>query len=223
MKISLLLLLPFCLNAAITRPYDTEMVKNALTQKVKSAFPNAIKISIEKIYLNQAVPPYAVLEELRPSPPIGNINFSYSWDSEDGRKTAFGNAVSRIYLKVAITKVPMRNGDLFTAENTSYEERELTPYSHTGYYSEESELFTLSAQGNIAPGHVIVTSQTIAPQLIKAGQTVDLVYETPTLKITARSKALRGGKAGDKIKVENLASKKVVEGRIVSANEVSIH
>lgn len=222
MKVSLFfLLLSFYSGAAVFQSKNS--VKNTLVQKIRMVFPKASKISVENIYLNLPVPEGATLEDLRPEPPLGSINFSYSWDTPDGIKKAYGNAATRIFLKVAVTKTPMRHGEMFSGENIFFEERELTPYSHTGYFPEGSEIFSLSVQGNIPPHHVVVTSQTALPQIIRSGQIVDLVYETPTIKITARSKALKGGHAGEKIRVENIASKKIVEGRIISSNEVSLH
>lgn len=220
MKFLFLLLLP-ALGFGISALQTKDKMAEELTRQIRLEMPHATRISVEKIFVNQPVPEYAKIEELKPHPAVGSINFAFTWEDEQGKKQAYGNAMSRVFLKVAISKAPIRHGESFSDENIKFEERELTPYSHTGYFTEaEGELFTLNAQGHIPPDHVISSSQTVAPQLIKAGQLVDLVYESPRLRISVRSKALQGGRAGDKIRVENTTSRKVVQGKVISNNEV---
>ncbi len=204
-----------------TTSYNEKLL-SGIEKLIRIDFPNASRISVEKPYTSQAIPDNATVEEVKPRPPIGNIHFKVSWLGKNGKQEMYGTAVARIYLKVAVSKTPVRHAEAFSEDNVRFEERELTPFSHTGYFTENSELFLLSAQGNITPDRVITTGQTMSPQLIRPGQLVDLVYETPRLKISVRTKALQAGKRGESIRVENTASRKIIQGKVTSANEVSI-
>jgi flagella basal body P-ring formation protein FlgA len=60
------------------------------------------------------------------------------------------------------------------------------------------------------------------PPLIRKGDVVQLVAESPSLKVVTRGMAKEKGGLGDRIRVENLSSKKSVYARIVDASTVRV-
>jgi flagella basal body P-ring formation protein FlgA len=60
------------------------------------------------------------------------------------------------------------------------------------------------------------------PQLVERGSLVTLVYEGRGLTLTVKGKAMANGAEGETVAVQNLSSKRVVEGRVSGAGRVSV-
>jgi flagella basal body P-ring formation protein FlgA len=126
----------------------------------------------------------------------------------------------RAYAKVAVAKVAIKhNGNLDPAAVT-FEERELSPYVHSGYLMDAEVLRNLRANGYIRPGELLNASNTQAPFNVVTGEMLDIIHNQGPVEITARVKALGNGRIGDWIRVENAASKKVIMARVTGSGEV---
>lgn len=68
----------------------------------------------------------------------------------------------------------------------------------------------------------ILVSQIEAPYLIRRGQQINLEYELNGLKVRMAGKSHQNGAVGDWIKVVNINSGKVIEGRVNAAGNVSV-
>ena len=60
------------------------------------------------------------------------------------------------------------------------------------------------------------------PPIIKRGDVVVIVVESKGLRITARGKAKRRGRLGERIPVENLDSKKIIYAQVVDSHTVKL-
>jgi flagella basal body P-ring formation protein FlgA len=81
----------------------------------------------------------------------------------------------------------------------------------------------LRARAYITPGSVISHQHTQIPFIVNSGESVALVRETPSIKVSLRVKALENGRENQWIRVENAHSKKVIQARVVQPGEVSLH
>lgn len=71
--------------------------------------------------------------------------------------------------------------------------------------------------------HTPVTQRVlIDPQIIKRGDPITIIAQSPALEIRAPGNALASGKIGDIIRVKNTKSQKIVEARIASNNTVTV-
>jgi flagella basal body P-ring formation protein FlgA len=61
----------------------------------------------------------------------------------------------------------------------------------------------------------------LAP-VVKRGDIVQVVAETPVLRISVKGMAKQDGAKGDRIKVVNLRSKKVIYAQVVDGQTVSV-
>jgi flagella basal body P-ring formation protein FlgA len=92
----------------------------------------------------------------------------------------------------------------------------------------KKDALTCSAVVGQAPRSLIRAQTTLrsglvqAPKVVKRGDRVNIVYQSGSLRITARGEAMRDGARGDWITVVNTSSKKVVKARVDAAGSVSI-
>lgn len=72
------------------------------------------------------------------------------------------------------------------------------------------------------PVHFDVKATKVEPVLVKVRQPVRLVVRLGGMNVEATGEAMQDGRAGETIKVQNAASKKVVTGRVTAAGVVDV-
>jgi flagella basal body P-ring formation protein FlgA len=78
----------------------------------------------------------------------------------------------------------------------------------------------LEAARPIYKGDALLRSDVRAPTLVARNAIVTMEFITPGLSITSEGRALEPGAAGDRIRVMNLGSKRVVSAIVVATNSV---
>jgi flagellar basal body P-ring formation protein FlgA len=84
------------------------------------------------------------------------------------------------------------------------------------------KLTQMSARRNLRKGEVIRQSDLFATPLVARNETVLLMVELPGMTLTTRGKAMKGGTRGEVIAVQNLQSKRIIEGVITGPGKVSV-
>ncbi len=62
-----------------------------------------------------------------------------------------------------------------------------------------------------------------APMLVKRGQKVTIIAQHTGVQVHVKGKALKNGSEGDLIRVQNLSSKRIIEGTVMSAGVVGVN
>jgi len=60
------------------------------------------------------------------------------------------------------------------------------------------------------------------PILIKRGDTVNIIAQREGFKITMKGQAMANGSIGERIKVKNLSTKKIINGSVTSKHSVKV-
>lgn len=150
----------------------------------------------------------------------GNTTIGVRCDDETGWNIYIPARID-VFGRVLIARQPLSRGSILQDTDVELVERNLAnlPY---GYYTDSQPLSGMLAKRTIAAATVITPGMVQAPNLIKRGERVTVIAETGSLKIRTVGKALSDGKSGDLIRVESEASKRVVDGIVVSRGVVKV-
>lgn len=83
-------------------------------------------------------------------------------------------------------------------------------------------LLGMSLRRRVRAGQPLRSSDVEKPRVVERGQTVAMVFERGRMTLTATGKALQAGGRGEMIRLQNVATHRVVEGVIVGPNRVTI-
>jgi flagellar basal body P-ring formation protein FlgA len=75
---------------------------------------------------------------------------------------------------------------------------------------------------NIAANTLLRTDQVEMPPVVKRGDLVEVIAESPVLKISTKAIARQNGAVGDRIPVMNLRSKKIIYAQVVNKQTVMV-
>ncbi len=78
------------------------------------------------------------------------------------------------------------------------------------------------AQHALAAGTVLRTGDTAPPELVARGESVTIVYETPSISLAMRGLANQSGRLGAVVNVVNTASQKVLQATVIGQGRVSV-
>ena len=78
------------------------------------------------------------------------------------------------------------------------------------------------AQHALAAGTVLRLGDTAPPELVARGESVTIVYETPSVSLAMRGLANQGGRLGAVVNVVNTASQKVLQATVIGPGRVSV-
>ena len=125
------------------------------------------------------------------------------------------------FAQVLVLSRAVQRGDTIRADMLSLQQRDLArlPY---GYITQTSQAVGQQSKRHLMPGAAIRPQDLSARQLIRRGQQVTLVGRINGLEIRMSGKALADGQLQQRIRVENLSSRKVVEAVVRSAQEVEV-
>jgi flagella basal body P-ring formation protein FlgA len=119
----------------------------------------------------------------------------------------------RYYGSVLVAARALRRGTIIQASELALEERDLQtgPF---GYLTDIEDALGKRVTRPVAAGSPITEAYLEDQPLVIRGQQVLLVAETPYMRVRMTGTAMQDGAAGDRIRVRNKRSKRVVEGRV---------
>jgi flagellar basal body P-ring formation protein FlgA len=88
--------------------------------------------------------------------------------------------------------------------------------------TDATKLADTVAKRALPRGTIMRDADVQRPDAIDRNAAVTLVYEQPGLQLTLRGRALQAGTLGDVIQVQNVTSKKIVEGTITAPGRVTV-
>jgi flagella basal body P-ring formation protein FlgA len=84
------------------------------------------------------------------------------------------------------------------------------------------QIIGMEAKVNMKANNFVYSDQLKNPAVIKAQETIDILFDGNGFSLSTKGKALQSGAIGDVIRVQNLKSKKIVSGVISDPKTVTI-
>lgn len=122
---------------------------------------------------------------------------------------------------VVVAAEHLPKGSLLTAESLRLEKRDVTR-NRTGYYASIEAAIGQRVVRPVLKGRLVSPDMLEAENVIRRGQSVTLIVSSGGIKIHVGGKALIDGAIGQRIRVENTNSGRVVEGVVRSREHVEV-
>lgn len=129
---------------------------------------------------------------------------------------------ARIYADVAVATRPLARGELLGAHDVRLDERDITRLPG-GFLTQLSEVVGMKVRRPLGTGSVIARGAIDAPRLVRRGQIVTLIAGKGGVEIRTTGKALADGAAGERVRVRNERSSRVVEGVVAEDGTVRVN
>jgi len=125
----------------------------------------------------------------------------------------------KIFERVAVSTSRIRRGDLFSLKNIGYAERDTT-HLPSNYITNTNKALGRQSSTFVPKGALILDWMPKESPAVRKGETVDLFKRTNGVFAKVRAVAVEDGYINGNIRVRNISSNKVIEGRVVSSGEV---
>ena len=123
--------------------------------------------------------------------------------------------------QVVVAARPLPKGAVLENQDLKLVEADISEL-RSGYYSDIGQVIGKQLRRNMKIGSEIIMNGVKDPLQVKRGQAINLVAQIGGLRVQMKGKALADGSAGERIRVRNLSSKRVVEGVISSPTTVMV-
>jgi flagella basal body P-ring formation protein FlgA len=121
-------------------------------------------------------------------------------------------------VRVLVLRQSALRGTRLTAAQVTAETRRVAGLA-VGYVTDVAALERHTLTRSLPAGTALTADALLADLIVHQGQEVTLIASAPGISVRATGKALQDGREGARVRVQNLASLKVVEG-VVDANGV---
>ena len=128
-----------------------------------------------------------------------------------------GTAVATI--DVVTVDHPVARGEVLKASDLVVGRR---PKSEGPAIGDINAAVGLAARHELRPNQPLREADVMKPVVVQRSDTVTIVYEAPGLSLTLRGQAQEAGALGDQINVENVQSKRVVQGVVAGPGRVTV-
>jgi len=133
----------------------------------------------------------------------------------------FMRAQVKIFSQLVVSKHPLNKGHLIQENDIKLVRRELSG-RQSAYLSSTEQAINYIVNRRVKAGDIISVNNLSKPLLIKKGESVSILAEKEGFQISMKGVALMAGSKGDKIKVKNTKTKKIVQGIIFDAQTVRV-
>jgi flagella basal body P-ring formation protein FlgA len=139
-------------------------------------------------------------------------------------------AVKRVTLALNLhlyATIPMANRavhrhEALTEADVEYVEVDLTTLNGGSPIRPFAEVLGVRATREIRTGEILTNQNSETIPMIAKGDQVTIYLEAPRLSIQTVGEALQDGRYGDFIRIKNLRSKQVIQGRVVKERLVQV-
>lgn len=164
----------------------------------------------------------AALEAFLPSGarPVGNTSVGVR--CPDAKTwTLYLSANVRVYDQVLVASRFLRRRAILSAADFRPERRELSALPG-GYETDPQQLIGRQLQRALMVGKVISPRAVKMPPAVRRGETVTLIAGQSGIEITSSGIALSDASIGERLRVRNESSERVVEGEVIADRRVKV-
>ncbi len=136
--------------------------------------------------------------------------------------TVFITAKIKLYGLIVETNRPLNKGHILSSNDLILSEKDLSKIKY-GYFVKKDNLIGKQLSRRLAQKRIIKSNYVKEQTLVKRGENVSIVAENTGYSVKMSGTALSSGVLGERIRVKNSSSKRVIEGIIKSAGVVSIN
>ena len=115
---------------------------------------------------------------------------------------------------------PLNRGEVIKASDVVTERRPKSDLS--GDYINAESAVGLAAKRPLRSGITLNASDLMKPEAVQRNEVVTIVYEIPSVVLTARGKALEAGAVGDIVGVVNIQSNRTVQATVIAPGRVTV-
>lgn len=126
---------------------------------------------------------------------------------------------THVYTKVLVAKQPIPNNEVIDESMLTYSEQDKNEL-YSGYYKDMNAILGQVSTGTIATGSVLTKHNVSRPILIHQNQNVSIIAQKGAIMVKADGIAKNDGALNDTIKVYNPASKRMLDGIVLSGSSV---
>lgn len=134
-----------------------------------------------------------------------------------------------LYVPVRITssvniltaRRPLARGSILTEQDLAIVERDASglPY---GFFTDPDALLGQQLKRPMRPGEVFSPAMVTPAPVVQRGQDVWIAVQTDGINVSMQGEALADGATGERIRVRNLSSNRVLEAEVVNSNLVRV-
>mgnify|MGYP003700708479 CR=1 FL=1 len=125
------------------------------------------------------------------------------------------------YEDVVVAARPVQRGALLTREDIRLERKNISFHADS-YFTDPADLIGQEMVHSLQVGYVIRDRNLKAPVIIKRGQQVTLLAQSNSFEVRMNGKAMADGVIGQRIRVKNLRSDRIVEGVVKSSQIIYV-
>lgn len=122
---------------------------------------------------------------------------------------------------VIVSRNPLPRGHLMAAEDLSLVQRD-TATLRRGYFSDPGQVIGQRTKRHLGAGKVVTPSTLARDQLVRRGSDVQIVAHSGMLQVHMRGEALSNGGLGERIRVRNQSSGRVVSGTVIGPAVIQV-
>jgi flagella basal body P-ring formation protein FlgA len=126
-----------------------------------------------------------------------------------------------MFKTVAVAANYLATGTVLNADNIRLEERDVTAGGY-GYLTDVEQLRGKIVKQPVQEGRIIPPQALTKAKLIRRGEEVVILSKIGNIEVRMTGNALMDGAEGDRIKVKNAKSKRIVEGKVEAAGLVMV-
>jgi flagella basal body P-ring formation protein FlgA len=114
---------------------------------------------------------------------------------------------------------PVERGEVLKASDLTIIKR---PKSEGAVLTDAASAAGLAARHQLRPGQPLHDADLMKPHLVQRNDSVTIIYEAPGVTLTLRGQAQDNGALGDTVSVQNVQSKRLVQGVVSGPGRVTI-
>ncbi len=154
--------------------------------------------------------------------PRGQVVVFFSFFNKGERVYKTNGTVRVGILKRVLTSaIPIKPGEPFSEENVRYEIRDIASVINEPVVSTE-ETSDKIASKYIPSGKIITRSSLKTPPVVSPGDMVEILYDRGALTLTVGGIVKQEGAGGDRVRVMNIDTRKVIYATVVDSATVAI-
>lgn len=149
----------------------------------------------------------------------GNINVQVQCKVTPGWSVHVPAQVS-IFRELPVAIRDLNRGEQVTPADISWESMDISELRQS-YHTEAEAIIGREVKRNVGQGLPFLTASLDAPTLVRRGDQVDLQSQAGSIVVSTNGTAMTDGRLGQKIRIRNNQSDRIVTGTVVASGKVS--